>query len=116
MVKPRSEYIGFVQPVPAPQKDINKFNELEDLLTNGVFIQPSIQWLMTADQRSHPQPFGKHKGTVLADLPQPVRMLSSPHAHAFRQRLDSPHPDYHFLGDQLAHHENRRYRVSSADF
>src|SRR5450759_1170302 len=49
-------------------------------------------------------------------LPQPVAMLSSPHAHTFRQRLASPHPDYHFLGDQLAHYENRRYRVSPADF
>jgi hypothetical protein len=36
----RSEYIGFVQPVSTPQKNINKFNALDDFLAIEGFIQP----------------------------------------------------------------------------
>ena len=39
MTKPGFEYIDFVQPVQASQKNINKFNELENFLTTGGFIQ-----------------------------------------------------------------------------
>lgn len=71
----------------------------------------------TGQSHTPSRPGGQFLGqSGVTALPQPVGMLSSPHAHAFRQRLDSPRPGYHFLGDQLAHHENRRYRVSPADF
>jgi hypothetical protein len=54
--KPSFEYIDFVQPVQVPQKNINKFNELEHLLAIEGFIQPSNEWLMTAEGHSNPVP------------------------------------------------------------
>ena len=53
-IKPRFEYIGFVQRVQAPLKTINKINELDDFLATEGFIQPGLTlcwihvWQITA--------------------------------------------------------------------
>ena len=84
MTKPGFEYIDFVQPVQASQKNINKFNELDNLLTTGGFIQACNLPMATklhgcvhncADRREPSTVALHHQLSSIPSLPAPISQV-----------------------------------------